>query len=82
MKSILLPCISEQATISNISSRAELLKLEKNIEKFKAYSNPRKNITYSQFKFFSCVQEIGQSFERKKNLKKKKEKSLCKMLQC
>ena len=39
------------------------MKLEKIIEQFKAYFNPRKNITYSWLKFFNHHQETGQSFD-------------------
>ena len=39
------------------------MKLEKIMEQFEAYFNPRKNITYSRFKFFTYGQEIGQSFD-------------------
>ena len=33
------------------------------MEQFEAYFNPRKNITYSRFKFFTHHQEIGQPFD-------------------
>ena len=33
------------------------------IEKFEAYIAPRKNLTYSQFKFLTYRQEEGHSFE-------------------
>ena len=39
------------------------MKLEKIMEQFEAHFNPRKNITYSRFKFFTYRQEIGQSFD-------------------
>ena len=39
------------------------MKLEKIMEQFEAYFNPRKNITYSRFKFFTYRQETGQSFD-------------------
>ena len=39
------------------------MKLEKIIEQFEAYFHPRKNITYSRFKFFTYRQETGQSFD-------------------
>ena len=64
--SLLLHCIGEQArevyNIFNFSTTADSMKLEKNLEQFEAYFNPRKNITYSRFKFFTSHQETGQSF--------------------
>ena len=39
------------------------MKLEKIKEQFEWYFNPRKNITYSRFKFFTYRQETGQSFD-------------------
>ena len=39
------------------------MKLEKIMEQFETYFNPRKNITYSRFKFFTYGQEIGQCFD-------------------
>ena len=47
------------------------MKLEKIMEQFEAYFNPRKNITYSRFKFFTYHQEIGQSFDDYTNELKK-----------
>ena len=40
-----------------------VLVLEIIIKQFKEYFNPRKNITYSWFKFVTYRQEIGQSFD-------------------
>ena len=39
------------------------MKLEKIMEQFEVYFNPRKNITYSWFNSFTYRQEIGQSFD-------------------
>ena len=65
--SLLLHCIGERArevySTFNFSTTADSIKLEKIMEQFQAYFNPRKNITYSQFKFFTYRQEIGQSFD-------------------
>ena len=65
--SLLLDCISERArevcNTFKFSTTADSMKLETIIEQFGAYSNPRKNITYSQFKFFTYHHQIGQSFD-------------------
>ena len=39
------------------------MKLEKIMEQFEAYFNPRKNIAYFRIKFFTYHQEIGQTFD-------------------
>ena len=39
------------------------MKLEKIMEQFEAYFNPRKNIAYFRIKFFIYHQETGQSFD-------------------
>ena len=41
----------------------DTLVCDKIIEKFEAYIAPRKNLTYSWFKFLTYQQEEGQSFE-------------------
>ena len=64
--SLLLPCVGERArkvyNPFNFSTTGDSIKLEKIIEQFEAYFNPRKDITYSRFKFFTYSQETGQSF--------------------
>ena len=65
--SLLLHCIGERArevyNTLNFSTTADLMKLEKIMEQFEGYFNPRKNIAYSWFNFFTYHQEIGQSFD-------------------
>ena len=64
--SLLLHCIGEQGEVYNMfnfSTTADSMKLEKIMEQFEAYFNPRKNITYSWFNSFTYHQEIGQSFD-------------------
>ena len=39
------------------------MKLEKNIKQFEAYFNPRKNVTYARFNFYTQRLEIRQSFD-------------------
>ena len=39
------------------------MKLEKNIKQFEAYFNPRKNVTYARFNFYTYRLEIRQSFD-------------------
>ena len=65
--SLLLNCIGERAkkvyNTFNFSTTADWMKLEKIIDQFQAYFNPRKNVTYSWFNFFTYRQETGQSFD-------------------
>ena len=65
--SLLLHCIEEKdREICNnfkFDYEEDSLVYEKRIEKLEAYIAPRKNLTYSQFKFLTYRQEEGQSFE-------------------
>ena len=64
--SLLLHCIGEKARdvydTLPFDAEADKLSYEKIVEKFDAYFAPRKNITFSRFKFFTYRQETGQSF--------------------
>ena len=65
--SLLLRCVVEKGRkiYSNFTfdNEEDTLVYDKIIEKFEAYIAPRKNLTYSRFKFLTYRQEEGQSFE-------------------
>lgn len=66
--SLLLHCIGDKARevydTLTFDEDGDNLKLEKILEKFEAYLAPRKNITYSRYKFLTYRQEEGQSFSK------------------
>ena len=66
--SILLTCIGQQAReVYNTFTFAEpedKLKVAPILEKFTEYCNPRKNITFLRYQFFSCGQLDGQPFDQ------------------
>ena len=66
--SILLTCIGKKGreiyntfTFNNIDDN---MKFNLIIEKFDEYCSPRKNITFLRYKFFTCRQKEGQSFDQ------------------
>ena len=65
--SLILRCTGEkgQEICNNFKfyNEEDTLVYDKIIEKFEAYIAPRKNLTYSRFKFLTYRQEEGQSFE-------------------
>ena len=65
--SILLHCIGKQGReIYNTftwSADGDEMKFGKVIEKFDAYCEPRKNLTFIRHKFFTYKQQDGQSFD-------------------
>ena len=54
---------SHEVKTSLCSSTEDSMKYNKVLEHFEAYFGPRKNITYSRFKFFLYRQEPGQTFD-------------------
>ena len=67
--SLLLHCIGEKVSevyntfvFSSAEDSMLSIKYNKVLEQFEAYFEPRKNITYSRFKFFTYRQEPGQTF--------------------
>ena len=66
--SLLLHCIGEKAReiydTLTFDVADDNMKLDKILEKFEAYLAPRKNITYSRYKFLTYRQEEGQSFSK------------------
>ena len=64
---LLLHCIGEKAKVVYntfvFSSTKDSIKYNKGQEHFEAYFGPRKNITYSSFKFFTYRQVLGQTFD-------------------
>ena len=54
---------SDKVKTSLCSSTEDSMKYNKILEHFEAYFGPRKNITYSRFKFFTYRQEPGQTFD-------------------
>ena len=65
--SILLTCIGERGrdiyNTFTFTSADDKLKLLLILAKFEEYCLPRKNVTYVHYKFFSCCQREGQSFD-------------------
>ena len=65
--SLLLHCIGERArevyNSFTFQSEADSMNYTKVVEQFEAYFGPRRNVTYSRFKFFTYRQELGQSFD-------------------
>ena len=66
--SILLTCIGKKGreiyntfTFDNVDDN---MKFNIIIEKFDEYCSPRKNITFQRYKFFTCRQKEGQSFDQ------------------
>ena len=66
--SLFLHCIGDEARLVyntlTFDADGDSLKYEKILEKFEAYVFPRKNITFSRYKFFTHKQEEGQSFDK------------------
>ena len=66
--SLLLHCIGDTAReiydTLTFDDEGDNMKLDKILEKFEAYLAPRKNITYSRYKFLTYRQEEGQSFSK------------------
>ena len=66
-RQVVLHCIGEKTreVYNNFSfpSVTDSTKFHKVIEKFKAHFAPRKNITYSRFKFITFRQNIRQPFD-------------------
>ena len=66
--SILLTCIGKKGqeiyntfSFDNVDDN---MKFNIIIEKFDEYCSPRKNITFQRYKFFTCRQKEGQSFDQ------------------
>ena len=66
--SLLLHCIGDKAReiydTLTFDADGDDMKLDKILEKFEAYLAPRKNVTYSRYKFFTYRQEEGMSFNK------------------
>eukprot|EP00112_Aurelia_sp_Birch-Aquarium-sp1_P017827 Seg4172.1 transcript_id=Seg4172.1/GoldUCD/mRNA.D3Y31 product="hypothetical protein" protein_id=Seg4172.1/GoldUCD/D3Y31 len=65
--SILLTCIGQKGrdvyNTFTFETADDKLKLKPVLEKFTEYCQPRKNITFLRYKFFSCRQKDGQLFD-------------------
>ena len=66
--SLLLHCIGDKAReiydTLTFDVEGDNMKYDKIVEKFEAYLAPRKNITFSRYKFLTYRQEEGQSFNK------------------
>ena len=65
--SILIHCISEKSreiyNCFTFESNDNKMKFSKILEKFDEYCNPRKNLTFLCYKFFTYRQKEGESFD-------------------
>ena len=66
--SLLIHCIGDKAReiydTLTFDADGDDMKLDKILEKFEAYLAPRKNVTYSRYKFFTYREEEGMSFNK------------------
>ena len=65
--SILLHCIGEKGreiyNCFTFESNDDKMKFSKILEKFDEYCNPRKNLTFLRYKFFTYRQKEGENFD-------------------
>ena len=65
--SVLLHCIGEKGreiyNCFTFESNDDKMKFSKILEKFDEYCNPRKNLTFLRYKFFTCRQKESESFD-------------------